>query len=143
MRPFGIGNGNGRLFECPAYESIRLKYDSVLFNKFGGCRQAGRVFKNDPAKDRKFMDQEPCFQVAKFVYEGMEYRRSEECEDCEPYFDLSLFGEDWQDQVYDTFSSDLRGVSEESFTSTENGTSLSAHGAQVAPSGRPLGGANL
>jgi hypothetical protein len=35
------------------------------------------------------------------------------------------------------------GVSEESFTSTENGTSLSAHGAQVAPSGRPLGGANL
>jgi hypothetical protein len=29
------------------------------------------------------------------------------------------------------------------FTSTENGTSLSAHGAQVAPSGHPLGGANL
>jgi hypothetical protein len=28
-------------------------------------------------------------------------------------------------------------------TSAENGTSLSAHGAQVAPSGRPLGGANL
>jgi hypothetical protein len=24
-----------------------------------------------------------------------------------------------------------------------NGTSVSAHGAQVAPSGRPLGGANL
>jgi hypothetical protein len=42
----------------------------------------------------------------------------------------------------DFFSSDPRGVSEESFTSTENGTSLSAHGAQVAPSGRPLGGAN-
>jgi hypothetical protein len=74
------------------------------------------------------------------VYECMEYRRSEECE---PYFDLSLFGEDWQGQVYDRFSSDFRGVSEESFTSTENGTSLSAHGAQVAPSGRPLGGANL
>jgi hypothetical protein len=34
-------------------------------------------------------------------------------------------------------------VSEESFNSTENGTSLSAHGARVAPSGRPLGGANL
>jgi hypothetical protein len=43
--------------------------------------------------------------------------------------------------VYDTFSPDLRGVSEDSFTSTENGTSLSAHGAQVAPSGRPRGGA--
>jgi hypothetical protein len=89
------------------------------------------------------MDQEPCFQVAEFVYECMEYRRSEECEDCEPYFDLSLFEEDWQGKVYDTFSSDLRGVSEESFTSTENGTSLSAHVAQVAPSGCPLGGANL
>jgi hypothetical protein len=56
------------------------------------------------------MDQEPCFQVAKFVFKCMEYRQSEECEDCEPYFDLSLFGEDWQGQVYDTFSSDLRGV---------------------------------
>jgi hypothetical protein len=68
-------------------------------------------------------------------------RRSEDKEDCEPYFDLSLFGEDWQGQVNDTFSSDLRGVSEESFTSTKNGTgtSLSPHGAQVAPSGRPLG----
>jgi hypothetical protein len=46
-----------------------------------------------------------CFQVAN---ECMEYRWSEECEDCEPYFDLSLFGEDWQGQVYDTLSSDLR-----------------------------------
>jgi hypothetical protein len=83
------------------------------------------------------------FKWHNLCFECMEYRRSEECEDCEAYFDLSLFGEDWQGQVYDTFSSDLRGVSEESFTSTENGTSLSAHGAQVAPSGRPLGGANL
>jgi hypothetical protein len=67
-------------FECPAYESIRIKHDSVLFNKFGGCRQASRVFKNDPAKVRKFMDQEPCFQLAKVVHECMGYRRSEECE---------------------------------------------------------------
>jgi hypothetical protein len=81
--------------------------------------------------------------VAKFVYECMENCRSEECEDCEPYFDLSLFGEDWQGQMYDTFSPDLRGASEETLTSTENGTSLFAHGAQVAPSGRPLGGANM
>jgi hypothetical protein len=36
-----------------------------------------------------------------------------------------------------------RGFSEESFTSTENGTSISAHGAQVAPAGPPLGGANF
>jgi hypothetical protein len=47
------------LFECPAYESVRSKYDSVLFNKFGGCHQASRVFKNDPAKFREFMDQLP------------------------------------------------------------------------------------
>jgi hypothetical protein len=56
---------------------------------------------------------------SKFVYKCMEYRRAEECEDCEPYLDLPLFGEDWQGQVYNTFSSDLKGVSEESFTSTE------------------------
>ena len=36
---------------------------------------------------RLFMDQEPSFQVAKFVYECMEFRRSEECEDYNPYFD--------------------------------------------------------
>ena len=53
---------------------------------------------------RLFMDQEPSFQErqlyssshptnAKFVYECMEFRRSEECEDYNPYFDLSLFGE--------------------------------------------------
>jgi hypothetical protein len=66
------------------------------------AKQADRVFKNDSAKFREFMDQEPCFQVARFVYEYMDYRRSEECEDCEPYFDMSLFGEDWQGEVYDT-----------------------------------------
>jgi hypothetical protein len=76
---------------------------------------------------------------ASFVYE---YRRSEDCEDCEPYFDLSFFGKDWQGQVYNTFFY-LRGVSEESILSTENGTCLSAYGAQVAQSGCPLGRANL
>jgi hypothetical protein len=54
-------------------------------------------------------------------FEIMEYRRSE---DCEPYVDLSLFGEGWQGQVYDTLASRLRGVPGESYTSTENGTSL-------------------
>ena len=34
---------------------------------------------------RLFMDQEPSFQVAKFVYECMEFRRSEECEDYNHY----------------------------------------------------------
>ena len=45
------------------------------------------------------------FQVAKFVYECMEFRRSEECEDYNPYFDLSLFGDEWQGRIFDTFSS--------------------------------------
>jgi hypothetical protein len=40
-------------------------------------------------------------------------------------------------------TSNLRGVSKESYTSTESGTSLFAHGAQVTPSGRPLGGAHV
>jgi hypothetical protein len=39
------------------------------------------------------------FNWQNLCIECMEYRRSEECEDCEPYFDLSLFGEDWQGQV--------------------------------------------
>jgi hypothetical protein len=55
--------------------------------KFGVCRQASRVFKNDPAKFRDFMIKSPVFKWQKFMCECMEYRRSEECEDCEPYFD--------------------------------------------------------
>ena len=58
---------------------------------------------------RLFMDQEPSFQVAWFVYECMEFRRSEECEDYNPYFDLSLFGDEWQGRIFDTFSSGPRG----------------------------------
>jgi hypothetical protein len=43
-------------------------------------------------------------------------------------------------QVYDTFSSDLRGVSEESFTSTENATIVYL---LMEPRWRPLGVAIL
>ena len=83
------------LFECPAYDRIREKYNAVLFAQFGGCQEASRTMKHNSDNVRLFMDQEPNFQVAKFVYECMEFRRSEECEDYNPYFDLSLFGDEW------------------------------------------------
>ena len=81
------------LFDCPAYDRIREKYNTVLFAQFGGCQEASSTMKHNSDNVRLFMDQEPSFQVAKFVYECMEFRRSEECEDYNPYFDLSLFGE--------------------------------------------------
>ena len=97
------------LFECPAYDRIREKYNTVLFAQFGGCQEASSTMKHNSDNVRLFMDQEPSFQVAKFVYECMEFRRSEECEDYNPYFDLSLFGDEWQGRIFDTFSSGPRG----------------------------------
>ena len=63
------------------------------------------------------------------IYECMEFRRSEECEDYNPYFDLSLFGDEWQGRIFDTFSSGPRGDIAETFTSDGPGSSISAHGA--------------
>jgi hypothetical protein len=118
------------LFECPAYERIREKFENVLFSKFGGCRQATSTMRNDVAKARQFMDQEPSYQAAKFVFDCLEFRRSEECNDWNPYFDMSLFGEaEWQGHVFDTLSSGLRGVNDESLTSSSSDSSISAHGA--------------
>ena len=86
--------------------------------------------KHNTAKVREFMEQEPYFQVAKFVFECMEYRRSEETPDYNPYFDLSLFGDNWHGRVYDTLSSDpSSSVTSESVTSMESDSSISAHGA--------------
>ena len=117
------------LFECPAYDRIREKYDTVLFAQFGGCQEASSTMKHNSDNVRLFMDQEPSFQVAKFVYECMEFRRSEECEDYNPYFDLSLFGDEWQGRIFDTFSCGPRGDIAETFTSDGPGSSISAHGA--------------
>ena len=117
------------LFECPAYDRIREKYNTVLFAQFGGCQEASSTMKHNSDNVRLFMDQEPSFQVAKFVYECMEFRRSEECEDYNPYFDLSLFGDEWQGRIFDTFSSGPRGDIAETFTSDGPGSSISAHGA--------------
>ena len=116
------------LFECPAYDRIREKYNTVLFAQFGGCQEASSTMKHNSDNVRLFMDQEPSFQVAKFVYECMEFRRSEECEDYNPYFDLSLFGDEWQGRIFDTFSSGPRGDIAETFTSDGPGSSISAHG---------------
>ena len=117
------------LFECPAYDRIREKYNTVLFAQFGGCQEASSTMKHNSDNVRLFMDQEPSFQVAKLVYECMEFRRSEECEDYNPYFDLSLFGDEWQGRIFDTFSSGPRGDIAETFTSDGPGSSISAHGA--------------
>ena len=57
------------LFECPAYDRIREKYNTVLFAQFGGCQEASSTMKHNSDNVRLFMDQEPRFQVAKFVYE--------------------------------------------------------------------------
>ena len=48
------------------------KYEPALFTQFGGCRQATGSMKHHAEDVRKFMDQEPSFQVAKFVFECME-----------------------------------------------------------------------
>ena len=117
------------LFECPAYDRIREKYNTVLFAQFGGCQEASSTMKHNSDNVRLFMDQETSFQVAKFVYECMEFRRSEECEDYNPYFDLSLFGDEWQGRIFDTFSSGPRGDIAETFTSDGPGSSISAYGA--------------
>lgn len=93
------------LFECPAYDNIRAKYESARFANFGGYQQAARIMKHNAQKVREFMDQEPSFQLARFVFECMEYRRSDECDDWNPYFDHQLVGDNWQGQVFDTFSS--------------------------------------
>ena len=62
------------LFECPAYGRIREKYNTVLFAQFGGCQEASSTMKHNSDNVRLFMDQEPSFQVAKFVFECMEFR---------------------------------------------------------------------
>jgi hypothetical protein len=87
--------------ECSAYDRIWEKLESTLFTPFGGCGQA--AMKHDAAAC------EPSFQVAKFVYACMEFRRSDECEDYNPYFDLSLLGDEWQRRIHDTSSSGPEG----------------------------------
>ena len=35
------------LFECPAYDRIREKYNTVLFAQFGGCQEASSTMKHN------------------------------------------------------------------------------------------------
>ena len=62
---------------CPSLDS---RFECYML-QFGGCQEASSTMKHNSDNVRLFMDQEPSFQVAKFVYECMEFRRSEECED--------------------------------------------------------------
>lgn len=117
------------LFECPAYHHIRLKYKDDLFAEYGGIERAASTMKHVPGKLREFMDQEPALQVAKFVFECLEFRRHE-AEDLVPYFDLSHEGEGLQGPVFDTFSSG-RNVDESpsDLSSSMIDTGMYAHGA--------------
>ena len=50
------------------------------------------------------------------------------CGEAEAWAD-SLFGDEWQGRIFDTFSSGPRGDIAETFTSDGPGSSISAHGA--------------
>ena len=75
-----------KLFRISRLEQ-RVKYMqaesscSTLLNNRAVLPYLTSTMKHNADNVRLFMDQEPSFQVAKFVYECMEFRRSEECED--------------------------------------------------------------
>ena len=76
---------------CSAYDRIREKYNTVLFAQFGGCQEASSTMKHNSDNVRLFMDQEPSFQVAKFVYECMTPDVRTVCR-CGQSFPISLAG---------------------------------------------------
>jgi hypothetical protein len=101
------------------------------------------VLENDPANHQEF--KKPCFQVADCINECGEDQRYKVCEERDPQFEVSLFGKDWQGQVSCTSSSNVSDFvliktifHIPAITVTDNGTSMSAYGAQVAPSERRL-----
>lgn len=62
------------LFECPAYDSIRARFDSALFSAFGGSQAAKQSMRSRPIDVRRFMDQDPA-AVAAFVHQCWEVQR--------------------------------------------------------------------
>jgi hypothetical protein len=131
------------LFECPAYQQIRLKYGSKLFSRFGDNLQSIRVLTREPLKVPEFMNQEPKV-VARFVAECL-HKHWQSVDDPVPYGD-----------VHDTFSSDYSpsALDSNGWTQSESSVSQSlshddsvssivAHGAEVGSSRAPhFDGAN-
>jgi len=119
-----------RYVQSAPTQLLRMKYISYLSAQhmigFGrsmscwlsNCRRCEEVY-GSRAK----------LQVAIFVFECMDFRRSDDCEDHNPYLDFSLFGDEWQGRKYDTFSSGPGGDVYESLASTGTDSSISAHGA--------------
>ena len=62
------------LFECSAYEHIRQAYQSDLFSIFAPDVPVGEAARTDPALVR-FMDSDPAWKLARYVFECMEHRR--------------------------------------------------------------------
>ena len=63
------------LFECPAYERIRQNYQADLFSIFAPNIPVGEAARTDPALVRRFMDSDPAWKLARYVFECMEHRR--------------------------------------------------------------------
>jgi len=78
---------------------------SAPFAGFGEYQQAARHMEHNAQGLREFLDQQPSLELAQCVFECMEYRRPDECDDWYPYFDHQLVGSNWQGQVIDTISS--------------------------------------
>ena len=92
------------LFECPAYDRIRFKYEDALFSKVGGVPRIARSVKL-PGKVIAFTDQDPR-KVAAFVSECLDYRRFE-APDLHPYLTSEMLQElSLADYKVDTLLSD-------------------------------------
>ena len=119
------------LFECPAYDTIRAKYDQELFAPFGGRTRVVRIMKQQPKKVAAFMDQDPR-KVAAYVHECFEHRRNAE-HVLVPYFSMEDMGGSVAG-VFDTLSSDFVQNSTSSPSSVEDSGCGDAHvGSSRAP----------
>ena len=63
------------LIECPAYEHVRQTYQADLFSIFDTDVPVGEATRTDPALVKIFMDSNPAWKLARYLFECMEHRR--------------------------------------------------------------------